>query len=349
MTSKTRYQLLGMGLFGVLLVGLAWFSQPPADAPAQSTTGTDTEPTGSAPNAATDTEQSSDFPGTAETTERRRSVPNLARGVEPGANVAPIVFREDHGYEPDEFSQHRMQVFQAFQRNVAGWTPTDFDDKAANKAALTGREAYEVYVYLRSCLGQPESLEDVEQQIDAIERRLQRIQPGDSNRLEDALLSRIDRLDQGLQRCEGVGTDGTGVALMHDWLSLAADLGFAQAQIAYHMSARWILSMQPNDLFRHPDLVMRYRDRATQYLTSALRSGHPDAILAMAHAIDDDIVFERDPADVYAWAYAAQLAEAGIDGESQRYIERATRELDDREIREARERGRALCDRYCRP
>ncbi len=324
--------IVSLSLLLALVIGFAWFGRPqPEPEAGQASPMPSLNPLTERESPAPLAESTGEMPGTFD-----RTVNLETEGARPA-------LREDHGYQPDEFARDRMQIFESFQQSVSRWTPQDFEQKSAERNQLSGREAYEVYVFLRSCLGQPESLEQVNRRID----RLAEIAERRPNRA-DGILGQIDSLQAGLERCEGIGSDGTGVPLMHDWLALSADLGFAQAQLAYHLSARWILSMQSDELFRQPQLVVDYRDRAAGYLRAAMLSGHPDALLEMARAIDDDIVFQRDPQAAFAYAYAAEQGGGGMEAETELFMKELEPELTAQQLREARERGRALCDRYCR-
>ncbi|MEM9321301.1 MAG: hypothetical protein AAGA41_00600 [Pseudomonadota bacterium] len=245
-------------------------------------------------------------------------------------------------FEPDAYEMPRMAIFGRFWRAAEeGWDSRRFENAVTEKAYLDGRQSYQAYVYLRTCLDAPRT----EGQYGDFLERLEGAATGDLDERQLRRLTRVlDRAEAGLVRCEGLPGDLEPLAL--EWLTRAAERGYPLAQIAYYQSFRWLSGRKPYLLFGERDGLWRYRQLAPAFLEAALGSGHPEAFVEMGRALADGVVFDENPAEAYAYALAAELAgERATIGRELR-AELAV-QLGSEQQGEARDRARELCDRYC--
>lgn len=274
---------------------------------------------------------------------RPRPAPESPRGVQPEFlspdQTLPPPWPESV-LRADEYQLSKMDIFFASQAQSQDWTIEDYARKAARREQLSGREAYEVYTYLRACMNQPRSVE-------AMQRRRERFESSDRIPA-DQLEAVTANLRKSFVRCENLPNDRDLAPLMLDWLTLAANRGFPQAQLAYHQSARWLLTLDPWTAYRQPERVHEYRRLAPAFMETAVSAGHPDAFVEYSLALQQRIIFEEDLTAAYGYAVAADLALAGGHPEARNYMEVLEIVLSPDQIREAREMGRRLCRSFCR-
>ncbi|MEM9531591.1 MAG: hypothetical protein AAGA23_11785 [Pseudomonadota bacterium] len=248
-------------------------------------------------------------------------------------------------FTDEEYDQTKVEIFREFQAVSRNWTIETYTKKAARRDELSGREIYELYTYLRTCHQQPRSVAE-------LERREERIR--NSRRMARRLSAEeIDNIVEGyrgqLVRCESLPPDESLIPLMLDWLTLAAMCGFPQAQVAYHRSARWLLTQDRWGVYRHPDRVREYRRLAPAFLEAALKSGHHDSLYEYSIALRENIIFDEDPVAAYAYAWAANLARSGGNQEAREVMALLETVLAAEDVADARVEGRELCQTYCRP
>ena len=223
---------------------------------------------------------------------------------------------------------------------VADWR---FDDYRAhaNKAGVSGEAAYQAYLYVKSCVGSETSVASYDAELVQLEVVYDRNRRWVSAR---ELEARLNQLEHGFERCEGLGEDPLNAAV--EWLQLAADLSYLPAQIGFYRELPELLRKDRWAVFRRPDFLDLYHQRTPDYMNSALSSGHPEAFRHYASAIAQGIVFETDPVLSLAYEHAAELAQ----GNGQYWLPAADPEsgLGLEELREARQIGEALCEEYCR-
>jgi hypothetical protein len=206
--------------------------------------------------------------------------------------------------------------------------------------------AYQVYVYLRTCLDTPGTAEQLEQRIQGM--RWQRENHPDSLS-EEELTRRVDNLHAGALRCEGLEVLPLPLeSALIDWLTRAADLGYGQAQLAYHQSIRWLLGRKQQLIYRQPERVHEYRLKARAHLEQVLSTGHTEAFIENAQALVEGIIVDRDPVLAYGHAHAADLASHGQNRQARNFLAVLEPELDPGQMREGRELGRLLCQAHCR-
>ena len=246
-------------------------------------------------------------------------------------------------FEPEAYAMGRMQIFGRFWRTAEQeWDLTRFRAAEAAAETLDGRESYQVYVYLRTCLDAPRSAGQAANLLQQIESAVV-----DSPRLQhpERVDQILDRVDAGLARCEGLPEDLEPLTLT--WLTRAATRGYPLAQIAYYRSYRWLASRKPYLLFGEFDGVRRYRQLAPHLLRAALGSGHAEALVEMATAYADGVIFERDPVEAYAWSLAADEAGRPDLTVGDEVRANLAPEMDDDELAQARLRAVELCEQYC--
>lgn len=251
----------------------------------------------------------------------------------------------DSAYTPDEYSLTKIQVYRNFQAASEQWTVETYDAKAAKADELSGREIYEMYTYLRACHRQPRTVEALDLRVKRIrgsERMNRRMAP-------EEIEAMVDNYQRRLIRCESLPDDRVLEPLMLDWLTLAASRGFPQAQIAYHRSARWLLTHDRWGVYRYPERVREYQRLAPAFLEAALESGHHDALYEYSLALRENIIFDSDPVAAYAYAVAADMASSLGNQEAQEIMALLETVLEPDDIRDARLNGRELCATHCRP
>ena len=287
-------------------------------------------------------------------------VPKAGRGVAKRRAMPPVgtpqsLIPENPGvplgaagasFRAEDYSKSRMQIYFEFQRAVRTWTPEIFDQKSQLRETLTGEQLYEVYVYLRSCLDSLRSVDGFQKRARAMEQH-QRRNP--ENFPLEQLQNSLERYRTDLARCEGIGEDLAGglEPVLVDWLTLAAERGYPQAQLAYHQSIRWLLTRQQMTVYRDPLAVHQYRERAPLYLRAAIRSGHSEAFVEYSLAMQEGILFEQDDELAFAYARAADLAAHGNNDMARVYLAILENVLQPGQIASARKRGRELCDQWC--
>lgn len=259
---------------------------------------------------------------------------------------APVPVAESYPsqrFDGEAYAQGRMQIFGRFWRDAENtWDAARFRLAEVDQETLNGRQAYQAYVYLRTCLDAPRSPADATEYLDRVERAAEH-----NRRLQnpDQLERILERVDAALLRCEGLEGDLEDDAMT--WLLRAAERGYPLAQIAYHRSYRWLASRKPYLIFGDAGSVYAYRQLAPKFLAAALGSGHAEAFAEMAQALEEGIVFDRDPQAAYAYALAAELA-GGQELEVGRRLAKALVEtLSPSERRDAKRKARELCDTYC--
>lgn len=254
-------------------------------------------------------------------------------------------------YLPEEYEQGKIDIFYRFQRSTRDWTVETFAGKVAQVDELSGRDAYEVYAYLRACHRQPRNAQQMEQRLAQV--RENNSGDGSGRRRgrrmsEDDMARYADGLRNGLVRCEALPPDEELLPMMMGWLTLAAERGFPQAQIAYHKSIRWLLALEPWGVYRYPQQVHDYRRLAPLFLEAALRSGHADVFNEYSIALRERVIFEEDPQAAFAYAHAATLASVDPHEEAESAMRALAAVLTPEQQRKAREMGRELCNEWCR-
>ncbi|MEM6937787.1 MAG: hypothetical protein AAF552_15115 [Pseudomonadota bacterium] len=276
----------------------------------------------------------------------RRPAVGLQADAATPTNETPVSadFWPGSAFTEEEFDLTKIQIYRQFQRRSEDWTVETYQAKAARADELSGREIYELYTYLRACHRQPRSVDSLDQRVERIrgsERMNRRMSPEEIEGI-------VDNYRRRLIRCETLPDDQALLPLMLDWLTLAANRGFPQAQIAYHRSARWLLSQDRWGVYRYPERVREYQQLAPAFLEAALKSGHHDALYEYSLALRENIIFDEDPVASYAYAAAADMAATGGNSEAQEIMALLDTVLNPDQLREARESGRDLCQTYCR-
>ena len=341
--SKTRPILLAAGL--IAAIGLVWWLLPAASRESGSlATPSHNETQITEPVRQAGLKQA---PAAERRVAKRRSLPPAgSRQLPMGEELLTPPVVAGAAFRAEDYSKTRMQIYYEFQRAVRSWTPEIFNQKTQQRETLTGEQIYEAYVYLRSCLDSLRSVAGYQQRAQAMERHHQR-NPDDFPLAE--IQQALDRYRSDLVRCEGVGKNqANGLEpLLVDWLSLSAERGYPQAQIAYHQSIRWLLTRQAMTVYRDPRAVRQYRDLAPSYLQAAVRSGHSEAFAEYSLAMQEGILFKQDFELAFAYARAGDLAAHGNNDTATTYLAIMENVLEPSQIAAGRKRGRELCDQWC--
>lgn len=288
----------------------------------------------------------------AESSPARATLPkaDVGQPVSPQAQQTPELTAQSQGpvshFQDAEYSQSRMEIYVEFYDRARTWSLDDYRRQRVRREALDGREAYQAYVFLRTCLETPRTRQALDRRLQAIE---QDRQGNPENWNPEQYRTMVQRWEEGLARCEGLDDlEQPLEAVLVDWLTHAADQGYGQAQLAYYQSARWLLGRQQPLIYRQPERLHEYRHKARAYLERALSTGHPEAFAEWAMAYIEGVIVPHDPLQAYAHAHAADLASHGQNTAARGFAAIAEAELEPDGMRQAREIGRSLCDRYCR-
>jgi hypothetical protein len=252
----------------------------------------------------------------------------------PAVIKSPVAVAERVGFADLQSEQRRLA------NAIADWRFEDYR-RYSSKAHLVGEAAYQAYLYVKSCIGSETTATGYNDRLGQLQILYNRNRERVSAR---ELETRLNRLEQGFERCDGLGENPLGAAV--EWLQLAADLSYLPAQIGFYRQLPELLRQDRWAVFRRPDYLELYHQRTPDYLSSALESGHPDAFRHYGTAIIEGIVFEPDSVLALAYHHAADLAQ----GDGQRSLREAdpVSGLGAMELREARLIGEELCERYCR-
>jgi len=240
-------------------------------------------------------------------------------------------------FSAEELSLDTVAIFADIQASVKDWTPEVYFDRFRKRTVMSGRDAYAVYTYLRSCTKQPRSVE----QYATLEAEFASLQ-GTSD-----LAAIMEHYQTGLSRCEGLGEQRELILAMIDWLTMAAERGFPQAQISYYRSFRWLLSNDPWLPYLAPEHVHAYRQRAKRFLLSAMESGHPEALSVFALAHVERIIVEENVVTAFAYALAAEQASQGSNYRAKLLLASIEPALSQQQIDEARHLAEQICEDYC--
>lgn len=223
---------------------------------------------------------------------------------------------------------------------VANWRFEDYR-RHSDKARLDGEAAYQAYLFLKSCVGSETTANGYHDQLAQLQVLYDRNRERVSARQLEA---RLNSLEQGFERCNGLGENPLETAI--DWLQLAADLGYLAAQIGFYQELPELLRQDRWAVFRRPEFLDLYHQRAPDYLHAALASGHPEAFRHYGVAVFEGIVFEADSILALAYYHAADLA---LDnGQDSIRDSASVTGLSAQQLREARRLGEDLCAQYCR-
>ena len=108
------------------------------------------------------------------------------------------------------------------------------------------------------------------------------------------------------------------------------------------------LRRAPGRLYREPHYLDLHREKSIEYFGQSLASGHPQAFLAYAQAILDDVLFEPDLTAAYAHLYAGDLAGGGAEPAIRERLDQLEPRMTAGDLREARQWGRQLCRDWCK-
>ena len=269
------------------------------------------------------------------------------KAAEPGVTVAPTSSsrpspRASAHQEPQVVVPENLEL-KGFGDAGRAMAFADYADVVADEDAITGESAFLAYEYVRSCIGAPVTEQAFETRLEqyttAFERR---------GRPLDRRYERImDRTQQLYLRCEGLGDDDL-VQLAAEWLQLSADLDYLPAQVSFYRELPTLLNEERGRLFKEPVYLEIHREKSADYLERALRTGHPQAFRAMAQALEDGVIYQKDRLAALAYMMAADLAAAGKVADIQSFI--GTLEVGttaaDRSL--ARGWARTLCRQHCR-
>jgi hypothetical protein len=178
--------------------------------------------------------------------------------------------------------------------------------------AVDAELAYRLYMYFGNCSVAPRTEQHVDERLSRITRRA-----------ESAAGEMLDRLERSANRL----LDFYGLCLLIPpevdarmeavtWLSEAVRLGHEIAQVQFYEKAmgfilradRW--SGTPPLVMLHPGLIEEYKATARYALKQGIENGHPEAFLAMADAVDDGIIYPKDPVLAFAYLRVAEMQAA---------------------------------------
>jgi TPR repeat protein len=170
--------------------------------------------------------------------------------------------------------------------------------------------AYRLYMYYGMCTMAPRTVQQVDQHLERLVGRAERAR----GRYLEGLEYRADQTMDMYELCLPIPLEVDPRAEAVVWMTEAVRLGHEIAQVQYYEKImgfllrgdRW--SGGPPLVLQNPDLIWEFRSTATRALESAVKNGHPEAWLAMSRAVNDGVIFEKDPVLSLAYARVAELA-----------------------------------------
>ncbi|MDX1569520.1 MAG: hypothetical protein R3200_03480 [Xanthomonadales bacterium] len=309
--------------------------------------GTPPAPRAETPERVTEVVPREEAPGDARGEIGILSTPQVPTGVDPrvaaASDGAPGERIPSQLFRADAYRMGRMQIFGEFWRTAESeWDSERYQLAEADEALLDGRESYQVYVYLRTCLEAPRSAFEADRYLARVQAAAEHNRRLQNPRRLERILSRVDA---ALARCEGLEGDLEPAAMA--WLTRAAQRGYPLAQIAYYRSYRWLASRKPYLIFSDVQRIYAYRSLAPLFLDAAIGSGHAEAFVEMARALHEGIIFDRNSQAAYAYALAAEEAGSPELSVAADLLGELEPELSPVQSREARKKARELCDAYC--
>lgn len=173
--------------------------------------------------------------------------------------------------------------------------------------------------------------------------------------MQDRMLDAMDLMPQRQPVCDDV-SEWEAKRQRYEWLEEAI-------RGRHPLAVFGFVTLGRDDLIdlelRVPGYLDRYRSTAMTALSLGVRSGAARGFYAYAEAILAEELLELDYAELLAYATAAQEAQRVLDVSGSdnsiaafhydlsELVEVAEARLSLEEIRDARARGRDLCDRYC--
>ena len=324
-----------LSLIGVLLAvaGVLWWQQQQAvSAPVQ------------APTAAVGARMEAPAPAVTGASPDR---PADAQETAVDATVAPTVAKESHPQVNPAAATDPVRIdltrqIWSLREEAHSWTPAIFRAIVDSAEPLDPEQAYLAYEYLKSCLGAPRTLAEVDRQLENYEQAHRRDPESfDLNMLDQALSS----MQRTQDRCLGLDADLTGAA--YNALEISADSGFMPAVVEYLTDGASLLLRDQTWLFAHPDHAARFRLRAHSYAAQALAANEAEAILAYGRFLFNGIVAPPRRAEGYAYASVAARIDPHERNLDQGILEMMRREMSRSELDEAEAMAARLCERYC--
>lgn len=202
---------------------------------------------------------------------------------------------------------------------------------ALSKQAENGDDeiAYALAVQVSQCMNLDGAMQDLATEIKSM------------GLSESDATSRLSQLEEEQARCAGLTSTQRQEALR--LLELAAEHGYVPAQLSYVVMA--IPDTNGPGIFKDPDSIRRFREKAIRYLTRAAESGSVTAMGELAAANANGILVEKNNQRAYALAYAASLCNrSSLGGLLAEY----SRGLSSNELDVARQQGSTFFEKYCR-
>lgn len=178
---------------------------------------------------------------------------------------------------------------------------------------LDGDMAYRLYMYFGNCSIAPRTAHHVDLQL---ERITNRAQENASARALERLEDSANQLLNFYELCLLIPPEVDPRMEAVTWMGEAVRLGHEVALVQYYEKAmgfilradRW--TDRPPLVMLHAGLIEEFKSTARYALSRAMEYGHPEAYLAMSEALDEGVIYPRDPVLAYAYARVAELQAA---------------------------------------
>lgn len=178
--------------------------------------------------------------------------------------------------------------------------------------AIDGELAYRLYMFYGNCSVAPRTDQHIDKRLSRITNRAQNANDRALERLEHTANQLLDHYEL----CMLIPPDVDPRMEAVNWMTEAVNLGHEIAQVQFYQKAMGFILRpdryggKPPLVMLHPGLIEEFKATARYALKQGLEKGHPEAFLSMADAIDDGIIYPRDPVLAYAYLRMAEMQAA---------------------------------------
>ncbi len=168
--------------------------------------------------------------------------------------------------------------------------------------------AYRLYMYYGNCSVMPRTQAQIDSRLNQLAERAEHASARSLDRIE----RNADRMINSYEFCAAIPAEVDPRLEAIHWMARAVQLGHEIAQVQYYEKAMGFL-LRTDRMSETPPLVMlqsgiisEFKANARMALDMAMQKGHPEAYLAMAEAMLDGVIYQRDPVMAMAYLRAAQ-------------------------------------------
>lgn len=148
--------------------------------------------------------------------------------------------------------------------------------------------------------------------------------------------------EEAVERCRNLTPDD--YARTAEWLDLAASQGNLPAQLIYATDISTAVG-DASDFVRDPVGLKDYKEKANNYLRSAIKNGSLDALAVMSENYQNGVMVEKD--NTQSYAYLLAIAKASPDLTPKWQMKLLERDLSSSEINDAHRRSEGIFNECC--